>query len=195
MTPVTLSIIVPTIARPTLAATLASIRDAGARAGDEVIVVADVDSPEEGAMVQEMLERAVWGGLSTGGKLIAPAVKLGFWGHAARNMAMREAGGTHVVTIDDDDVYEPGAIDVIRAYCETAPDAMHVWRMVTRSGGVVWTDDQIRQGNIGTPMMAVPREKAGVWGLRYEGDFDYAVDSAVRAGRVQWHTDVLVRCG
>lgn len=189
---VRLTVIVPTIARASLPATLASIRDAGIGASDEVLVVNDVsDNPTfiDTAIVLSRLPA-----LCTV-KILTPSARLGHWGHGARNIAMREAAGTHVVTIDDDDAYEPGALETIRAMIQTAPAAMHVWRMVPRGGGVLWTDEAIRQGNVGTPMMGVLRAACGTWGSRYEGDYDYAVESARLAGAVRWWPDVLVRCG
>ena len=202
MTP-SLSVIIPSIARPSLVATLDSIAAAGAGAKDEVRVVFDIDRQVVGAgeIAFTEAERQIGDALtrlaaSTAVLAISPAKKLGGWGGPARALGIREATGTHLVFIDDDDTYEPGALSAIRGIIATDPAALHVWRMVARGGHVLWTDKHVRMGNIGTPMFAVPRQFAGTWTTRYEGDFDFAADSLLRAGgQVRWHEDVLVRCG
>lgn len=189
---VRLTILLPTIGRPSLAATLASIRAAGAGAGDELLVIDDgAESPVfvESALTLSLLPTRCLV------KILTPERRLGTWGHAASNLAMREASGTHVVRIDDDDAYEPGALDTIRAMIALAPERVHIWRMASR-GGVIWTDESIRQGNVGTPMFGVPLGCAGRWGARYEGDHDYVCESVANSGQPPiWHPATLVRCG
>lgn len=193
---VRLSVIVPTIGRPGpggLAGTLASILLAVPAPGDEVLIVDD--SGGRGVDVEQAAQDS---GLASVCRLVVirPARHLGGWGHPARNLAMREASGTHVLSIDDDDEYEPRALARIRVLLSSSPDALHVWRMVARGGETKWADEQLRQGNVGTPMFGVSRETAGRWGHRYEGDYDYALTSAMSAtGGVVWHPDALVRCG
>lgn len=185
-----LSIIIPTILRPTLAATLDSIQAAGLATGDEVLVMVDADHAHKplpaGVKVPRAAPVAVYySEYSRGG-----------WGGPARNLGIRAATGSHLLFIDDDDTYEPEALDAIRGMVAAAPDSMHIWRMVARGGLVLWRTPGMKVGNIGTPMFCVPRANAGHWTSRYQGDFDFARSSAATmAHEPVWHRDVLVRCG
>jgi glycosyltransferase involved in cell wall biosynthesis len=196
MTAPSLSVIIPTIARPSLAATLDSIAAAGIGLDDQVLMVSD--SPVQVTEESHDLNMAAARSLARHTNVLAvlPGRRLGGWGGPGRNIGIQEATGTHLVFIDDDDVYLPGALQVIREIIATDPQALHVWRMVARGGHTLWTERDVRVGNIGTPMFAVPRGCAGQWTTRYEGDFDFFEDSLIRAGgQVRWHEDVLVRCG
>lgn len=192
------SIIVPTIMRPSLVATLDSIRDARARPGDEALIVVDA-AHRDGygpAGINDAVAALVAGGVSV--RILQPDEARGGWGGPARNHGVAVARGSHLLFIDDDDVYRPGAIDIIRGLVADAPDTMHVWRMLARGGRVLWGKQQLRVGNIGTPMFCVPRYAAGGWTGRYEGDFDFALSSCRNVGGpgyVAWHGMVLVDCG
>lgn len=193
--PVRLSIIIPTIMRPSLVATLASIREGGICQEDEVIVVVDAAHAEDDAPggyeeVERLARRVPV-------LIVRNPANVGAWGCHARNNGIGMAKGTHLVFIDDDDVYEAGALDRIRGFIQEAPDDMHVWRMLPRGKSQpLWATSRMMQGNVGTPMFAVPRHAAGAWTVRYEGDFDFARASLANLdGRAKWHEEVLVRCG
>lgn len=197
MTP-SFTIIIPTIMRPSLVATLDSIRDAGAGPDDEVLVV--VDAAHRDGYGPAGINDALAGLAATcrSVRLLQPDEARGSWGGPARNHGVGLARGSHLLFIDDDDVYWPGAIDTIRAWVADAPASIHVWRMVARGGKVVWAAPKLVQGNIGTPMFCVPRGAAGVWTERYEGDFDFVRDSHRRMNDqdcLVWHEDILVDCG
>lgn len=191
------SIIVPTIMRPTLVATLDSIRCAGVGPGDEALVI--IDAAHQNGYAPAGFNDAVAGLVATGTsvRILQPNEARGGWGGPARNHGVEHARGSHLLFIDDDDVYRPGAIDVIRAMVTEAPASMHVWRMLARGGRVVWSSPRLAQGNIGTPMFTVPLLAAGQWTERYEGDFDFALSSRMNLGgdAVVWHEQVLVDCG
>lgn len=108
----------------------------------------------------------------------------GDWGHTPRNVMMASAKGDYILSIDDDDVYLPDALDFVRAALALAPGRPHMFRLI-RGGrfgdDVVWTDKVIREGNVGTQMICVPNVagKLGRWGSRYEGDFDFIVSTLV----------------
>lgn len=192
---VRLSIVIPTIMRPSLVATLASIRNGGICPKDEVIVVVDAahthdNAPGWGEEVERLARRVPV-------LIVRNPANVGAWGCHARNNGIGVAKGTHLLFIDDDDVYEPLALHRIRAFVQAAPDDMHIWRMLPRGKSQpLWSAPRLMQGNVGTPMFAVPRHEAGRWTERYEGDFDFARASLANlAGRAKWHEEVLVRCG
>jgi glycosyltransferase involved in cell wall biosynthesis len=114
MTP-TFSIIVPTILRPTLAATLDSIQAAGLAPGDEVLVMVDAEH------AHKPLPPGVRASRAAPVAVYYSEVSRGGWGGPARNLGVKAAKGSHLLFIDDDDVYRPGAIDTIRAMVAEAP--------------------------------------------------------------------------
>lgn len=197
MTP-TFSIIVPTVMRASLPATLGSIRRAGVGPGDEALIV--IDAAHQNGYAPAGFNDAVAGLVATGAgvRILQPSEARGGWGGPARNHGIEHARGSHLLFIDDDDTYRPGAIDTIRGLVAESPESMHVWRMVARGGRVLWSKPRLVQGNIGTPMFAVPRVAAGRWTERYEGDFDFAWSSYRNMNDpdcLSWHEQVLVNCG
>ena len=197
----TFSIIVPTVMRASLPATLDSIRHAGVGPGDEALVV--IDAAHQNGYAPAGLNDAVAGLVATGAgvRILQPNEARGGWGGPARNHGIEHARGSHLLFIDDDDTYRPGAIDTIRGLVAESPESMHVWRMVARGGSVLWHHPTLRVGNIGTPMFAVATITAGEWTERYEGDWDFVRSSRARLGPpdcrdcVAWHEQVLVDCG
>ncbi len=194
----TFSIIIPTIMRDSLVATLDSIGRAVVCQGDEALIVVDA-AHQNGyapAGFNDAVAAIVAGGVRV--RILQPSDARGGWGGPARNRGVALARGSHLLFIDDDDVYEPGALDTIRTWVTDAPEAMHVWRMRARGGGVLWSKPMLRVGNIGTPMFCVPRHAAGEWTGRYEGDFDFAWSSYRNMNDmdcIAWHAERLVRCG
>jgi len=103
------------------------------------------------------------------------------WGAAARTVGQSMAKGTHLLWQDDDDVYLPGAFDVIRREIVTAPDEILLFRLVYPDGRVLWKEPAIAWKNVSTQMYVVPRTaRLGRWGARYWGDFDF-LQSTVNA--------------
>jgi hypothetical protein len=90
---VSLSIIVPTVGRWTLERTLDSIRPQ-LHAEDELIVVYSHEVTRDPSLGR---------------------------GGAEKVEGMRRATGTHLAFMDDDDVYLPGALDLMRAHAADVP--------------------------------------------------------------------------
>lgn len=119
------------------------------------------------------------------------------WGHKERNHAMPLACGTHLLFIDDDDALIPGALQVIRDAVATVPDRPHIFAMIDPHGRKLPMVPQIRQGNVGTPQIVAPNitGKLGVWGNRYEGDFDFIAGTVAHyADGPVWHNTVIYAC-
>lgn len=118
------------------------------------------------------------------------------WGHAARNRMMPRAAGDALLFIDDDDVYTPHAIAVIRSAYEKDPLAVHLFRMRYPNGNELWGEQRVVCGNVSTQMVCVPGHLAvrHEWGARYEGDFDFlcGVCGDEQATGPCWHEDVTV---
>lgn len=189
MTRPTISLIIPTVSRPTLARTLASVRRQDWWPGDEVIIVGD--GPQAAA-------RPLWEQFGLPGYYCeVRRTDPPDWGHTPRNRVMPLAKGQYLMALDDDDEMATDAIKVVRAALERNPGRPHLFRMhQCHTGAVVWADREIREGNVGTPMLVCPNdpEMYGQYTSRYGGDFDFILSTCSRyaAGPV-WHEAVICR--
>lgn len=114
------------------------------------------------------------------------------WGNAARNQLMACARGDAILFMDDDDEYAPGALDIVRAAWDAHPHHLHIFRMRYNDGRELWTDRQIRCGNVSTQMVLAPRQDVlPSWGDRYEGDFDFIAACDAKFGPAVFHEDVI----
>ncbi len=172
MSEIRLSIVVPTVGRPTLQQTLRSIIDTGFRSNvDELLVVSDGPSPEAEKILSFYKD---W---IDGRITVVPVTKM--VGQAQKNVGLDKASGSHVLVMDDDDTYSPGAIDCIRKVISEKPDRPHLFKMLAcsprHSYGHCWRSKDIVCGNVGTPMVVAPNVpgRVGRFGNHYGGDFDY----------------------
>jgi len=99
------------------------------------------------------------------------------WGATPRSKGMTSARGTHILFMDDDDIYLPGALAHVRARLAKFPARPHLFRM-KRMGDVndtLWKDPVVKLGNVSTQMFVVPNvpDKFGVWGKGRCGDYDF----------------------
>lgn len=65
---------------------------------------------------------SVAGQLEAGDELIVVCNDDGDFGNSARNSAIERSRGSHIVFLDDDDEYLPGAFDAMREYAGRHPD-------------------------------------------------------------------------
>jgi glycosyltransferase involved in cell wall biosynthesis len=177
---VKLSIVIPTLGRDSLARTLASCADA-----DEIIIVLDTSRgcrylPCE-LPPNAILVRGRYG--VTGG-------------HAGRVSGMQIATGTHLAFMDDDDVFNPGAVQLMR---DAACDVPVIFRMDHYAHGLLWRDREIRFGNVSTQMYVVPNqpEQFGSWtphvpGLKEPGgDYTFIKETVEQMGGVVWRNEII----
>jgi hypothetical protein len=172
-----LTYIVPTIGRPSLAATLASIE---VWPGDEILVVAAVEPPGLGPACRYV-----------------PCPAGHDWGSRERNAAMPLARGSHLAFLDDDDMATVGARQIIADGIAAHPDRPIVYRMVYPDGRQLWTEPAIRFGNVGTPMFVIPNipHRLGAWGSHVGGDYSFIADCGWRRQDIIWRTEVIARIG
>ncbi len=140
---VTLSIIVPSLGRPSLAAALDSLLP---RLGlhDEIVVCADETGDVRFAESEADRVGAVF--------LTAPHGE--GVGCSQRNAAIAAATGSHLVFLDDDDVFTEDALSLFSRRAE--PDRPVIFRMRFGMGQTLWLDRAVRFCNVGTPMFCVP---------------------------------------
>jgi GT2 family glycosyltransferase len=176
---VSVSVIIPSIGRESLTAAIASCEGA-----DEIIVVFDNAHTGIGAA------------RSDDPRMKFVEVFGGDHGYTARTRGMELATSTHLAFLDDDDVYTPGAIDLMRS---VAPINMPViFRMDHPQHGILWRGPVLEFGNVGTPMFLVPNDPArlGVWaphapGLPEPGgDFTFITGCVEAMGEPIWRDEV-----
>ncbi len=147
--PVSITVIVPTVGRDTLRDTLDSIVPQLTTA-DEVIVAADGYGAWEKAV-------AIWPGT-------VERPQTGDWGNQHRDWAMTVAKGRMLMFCDDDDTFHPDALQTVRRRTGRHRTRLHLFRMTCRDG-ILWGDATVRSCNVGTPMFVVPNipKKLGAW--------------------------------
>lgn len=153
---VSLSVIVPTCGRPSLSLALASVAAAGATRADQVIVVGDGPQP----VAREIVER------------YAKQLKASYFeteptrlvGAHQRNIAIAKATRSHLVFIDDDDTYMPGALALVRTEAQRYPERILLFQEVSDSPrhpwGIIWKEKRVALGNVGSQMMVIPNIKS-----------------------------------
>lgn len=168
--PPSLTIIIPTIARPSLYQSLLSIKRQTLLENDEVIVVGDGEQP----LAHKML---VHSGLK--GEYFFTN-KSRNWGHHQRNEAMPRAKGDFLMFLDDDDVFVPGVFDQVRNIL-TRP-GLYIFKVLWLWGRILPNHPEICNKNITTSGIVVSNvpDKLGVWGKQYNGDLDFAKSAAAK---------------
>ena len=120
------------------------------------------------------------------------------WGHSQRNFAMPLAKGDYLMTIDDDDRFSSKGLATIRKAVAEEPGRPLLFRLI-HDKGIIWEDRAVRCGNVGTQMIVTPNTpgRLGVWGNRYEGDFDFIVSTlaAYPKDALVWREEILALRG
>lgn len=193
MTPA-LSVVIPTIGRSTLSRLLDSL-DAQPQAELlEVVVVADTHGGVTPDLEQARLHvleerdarRYVWREYDAG---------MHCWGHPQRMLGGRCARAPWVWYSQDDNIAAQGALeDIFRAIARQRFVRPLFFRWLSGWREVIWRDHHLILGNIDADCLVLPRRIAErvQWGLRYEGDFDAAIDVMRLADEVvEWQDHVI----
>lgn len=165
-----LTIIIPTIGRPSLQDTLDSI---ASQIGpfDQVFVVADGTYPESRCLVENY-------GIQYGYFEINDGPHHD-WGARARNFGISIAKKAYIAFMDDDDRYLPGAFAFIKNAIHLFPGNPFLFRMI-HGKSMIWTRNELVLGNVSSQMVVVPNDctKLSRFTDRYEGDFDFIKGTA-----------------
>jgi hypothetical protein len=131
--------------------------------------------------------------MASGDELLVIRDDAAKWGNSSRDRAMSVATATHMLFMDDDDVYAEGAIAVARLHVSEWPEHVHVFRMESAGDNDPWHSHEIRPGNLATPMLIWPRIGAYPnWADDDTGVSDFRfIDKAVRGRQLMWHEEVL----
>jgi len=188
----TITVIIPTAGRESLAACLQTIAQQTLIYGDEVLIVGDGAQKEVEAQVDALGEpfRYIEGKHTND------------WGHTQINQGLELAQGDWVMYTDDDDGFLPRAIEAVRARLSLGNLAPHLFRFYTNDKHLVWRlgdDGNISEVLIGGHNLVTPRQVGymgvGNWTSRYRGDFDWvrAVLDAYPRREWKWCPEILTR--
>jgi len=189
-----LSIIIPTISRPTLRRTLLSIRTTS---NTEVLVIGDGKQPLAKAICKELKGEVPYNlyyfrGPSTDN-----------WGNEQRNLGMDKAQGDYLMFIDDDDIYTPDAFKSINRAVSDNPGKPIIFRMLDWHGNryILWRKRKVSLGNIGTPMVCLPHNvnRLSKWpegSKDYGSDFHFIHSTLIKWPKkaIVWVEDCIVIC-
>jgi hypothetical protein len=169
-----LAVIIPTIGRDSLQATLDSVLPQLGSL-DRIFVAYDGD----GSFSPSVNYTTVWVGSQSES------------GHHATNCALDllPSQFTHTWRIDDDDVALPGALETMREHACGVPVFMRMRygqnHPRSPAGSELWLQPALGLGEIGTPCILAPRGRSR-WGSEYSGDFSYARDLVDEHGPAIW---------
>lgn len=144
-----ISVIIPTMGRPTFGRTLLSVMPQ-LWPGDEIVVMSDGPNETVKAVCETLLLPYRF------------TLQSKDSGATQRDAAIAVATGTHLMFLDDDDVYTSSALNEAHLAIRADDRASHIFRMRYGSGSymknvVLWHKPVIRLCNVGTPMFVVPK--------------------------------------
>jgi glycosyltransferase involved in cell wall biosynthesis len=196
---VLLSVIVPTVGRPSLARTLRSLLFQRSALPYEIVLVGDTHA---GTWMHQLeaippllvgLPRVTY--VEHDGGRHA-------WGHPQRNFGATAACGRYLAWLGDDDIYLPGAFDAIHANLRArAEPRVHLFRWIPPwKAPVLWEEAGVLlQDHVDAEQIVCPNDpaKLGTWNAgRYQGDYDFIRETVERWGgveRVVWRPEVIAQ--
>ena len=118
-------------------------------------------------------------------------------GDTPRNQTMHRAAGSHLLFMDDDDVYVPGAFAKMRRFAEENPGRIGIFRIEYTTGPKRWRVPELKNRNVSTQIFLVPNVpgKLGVWEHRgtVHGDYTFIEETARLQGEPVFVDEVTVR--
>lgn len=179
-----ISFIVPTVGRSSLQRTLKSIE---CLEGDEILLVSCASSRafEQPYVLDNPFIRQVH---------CLPGKD---WGHTERNKATPVAKGDYIAHIDDDDFYAVGTRALMQDAIEKTPGRPVLFRMQFPNGITLWQDEELRCGNVGTPMILIPNvpEKLGQFRPFVGGDCAYLEEMKWDRSEIVWRPEIIALLG
>ncbi len=184
MTEGSITFIVPTIGRPSLARTLASIE---CRPGDSILLVGDcrLNFHCQSFIMQNPYVTCMH---------CAPGKD---WGHTERNTATPFATGQYLAHIDDDDWYARGTRALMADAIEKTPGRPVLFKMQFPNGITLWQNEELRCGNVGTPMILIPNmpERLGQFRPFVGGDCAYLEEMKWDRSEIVWRPEIIALLG
>ena len=117
-------------------------------------------------------------------------------GDTPRNHAMPRAAGSHLLFMDDDDAYTPGALARMRRFADENPGRIGIFKLEYVVGNRRWVEPVLKFKNVSTQTFLVPNVpgKLGRWERqgRIAGDFVFITETARLQGDPIFVDDVTV---
>ena len=114
------------------------------------------------------------------------------WGHTPRNRTLQQIDSGYVVHLDDDDVLAPGALGAIRSAIVEHPGDFFMFRIAYPSGESLWSEPELREGNVGTALFVHPAGiPLGEFAPRHAGDFTFVSETVQKNPdrNLRWRTE------
>lgn len=195
MTNPTICVITPTIGRPSLQRTLES---GVLGEGDSWRVIAD--GPE--------IHRVVRANIDLPHTL--PCISLstsfeatGNYGNKLRDLAIATAQESYFVFLDDDDIFAPGAVNIIKEAIAKHHPRPIIFKMINGNGEILWRNREVTPGNVGGSMFVCPNVpgKLGRWanGAGHRSDYEFIRQTLESYGpgwrqEIVWSDEVIIHC-
>lgn len=188
-----LSVIIPTIGRPTLDPLLLALRRQMPAAEVEILVVGDTHRDTWAAplaAVPALCDRYAARYLRHDGGVHA-------WGHPQRTYGATAAHGAWLWWLQDDDLPTPEAWGRLRQRLVGGPCLPHLFQTQTWQAGVVWHAPELRLCNIDADCLVAPNvpKRLAPWPPRYNGDFEMITETVAHySGACEW-VDAVIAVG
>jgi len=187
-----LSIIVPTPDGEGLDQLLASV-DPQLAPGDEVLIIGDTHSRPLTHLA------ALIEGKGAPYRFLPYDAGHHCWGHCQINYGLTQARGDYLVFIDDDDVFTPDALSIIRQRIALldAPRVLMFKFHCQRLGRTLPERYEAVESAIGGHCIVPPNipTRLGRWACRYAGDYDFIVETLSLwpkdANGIIWWDDII----
>lgn len=119
-------------------------------------------------------------------------------GDTPRNRVLDSATGTHIVFLDDDDEYVPGALETIRRFARANPGRIGIFRVNFGLWGPAWRDADRTLMGTATAMYVIPNlpGRVGRFGRvpgaapGRLGDYRFIVETVALQGEPVWCEEV-----
>jgi len=185
------SLLIPTAGRPELECALSSIVLQLAPE-DEVIVIGDtLDDPllHSQAIVESFGPQFRW---------IEHKDEEHTFGHRQLNAGIAAARGDYIHCQDDDDIWSDDALPSMRRAALQFPGRPFLFRFISRHHGQPFWDRYglLAQDHVGGHCLVTPNTtgKVGKWSDRYQGDFDFVLDTVTLQGGIDnviWRDEII----
>ena len=150
-----------------------------------------------GRKTLERTLRSITTQLEPGDELFLLRDDSGDAGDTPRNQTMHRAAGSHLLFMDDDDVYVPGAFAKMRRFADENPGRIGIFRIEYTTGPKRWQVPELRNRNVSTQNFLVPNVpgKLGIWEHRgtVHGDYVFIEETARLQGEPIFVDEVTVR--
>jgi len=134
--------------------------------------------------------------LEPGDEIFVLCNDAGDHGDSARNSGVARAAASHLIFLDDDDAYVTGALATMRRFAAENPGRIGIFRMELWNGALIWTEPELRYGNVGSPMFVVPNVpgKLGRWDQsRLANDWAFIEETVSLQGEPIFRDEVVAR--